>query len=182
MIEATTLQVAGFGLACVGAVLGVINTWHLLDRRRVVLHVRPKKSWKITNQMELSGDRPSDLQVELEAKDTPWRWAIEVTNRSAFPLSIAEVGFGRPSNKLGTCPIVSPEVSPGHEHPVRLEPRQSATFYARYREQPDASFYHFKCVYVRTDCGVTKYGSSQILREEMKRLMDQAAQTQAQGG
>lgn len=61
-------------IAVLGAVLGVINTWHGLDKSRPKLRVRPAHVIPV-------GSAPRSLT-----------FCIEVTNLSAFALTICDVG------------------------------------------------------------------------------------------
>src|SRR5678815_1261184 len=68
-----------FTLSCavVGAVLGIINTWHGLNQRRVKLKVLPKVAYPISHSGEFG----------------PEMGCIEVTNLSTFPVTVRDVGF-----------------------------------------------------------------------------------------
>jgi hypothetical protein len=59
------------GLAGLGAVLGVMNTWQAMSRERLRLRVRPMQI--------VSGGGLS--------------FGIEVVNLSSFPVTVEEVGF-----------------------------------------------------------------------------------------
>lgn len=61
-------------LALLGAVLGIINTWQALDKTRVKLRVRPKHA------------------IPFGGMDERLTFCIEVTNLSAFAVTIEEAG------------------------------------------------------------------------------------------
>jgi P pilus assembly chaperone PapD len=70
----STVQAITLAIAVLGAVLGIINTWHNLDKMRVKLVVRPKHA------------------IPLGAANPKLTFCIEVTNLSSFAVTIAEVG------------------------------------------------------------------------------------------
>jgi len=141
LTEAITLAVAS-----VGAVLGVINTWHLVDQRRVKLKVIPKRAMPI-GAIRDSGDR----------------LCIEVTNLSSFPITVAEVGvFYRGTDVRGA--IIQPIFLDGGTLPRRLESRASLTAYAADAFPGGRDRHVVKCAYARTDCGVVATGNSPALR------------------
>jgi hypothetical protein len=73
MTNSETISIVSLAVGSVGAVLGVINTWNALERQRVKLVVRPAQSMLV----------PSGQPI----------LTVEVTNLSAFPITIAEIGF-----------------------------------------------------------------------------------------
>lgn len=70
----TTLENITLAIAVLGAVLGLMNTWYALDRTRVKLRVRPKHAFPVG------------------AADPRLTFCIEVTNLSAFAVTIEETG------------------------------------------------------------------------------------------
>ena len=76
-----------FTISCavLGAVLGVINTWHGLNQRRVKLKVVPMVAYPIVY------GRKFDQEMGC----------VDVTNLSTFPVTLREVGFtnGDPRKK-----------------------------------------------------------------------------------
>lgn len=128
-----------FAIAVLGAALGVINTWNTINTRKVRLRVRP--SWSIG----------------LGGHD----FGIEVMNLSAFPVTIAEVGFlyGRPrSTTPKRAMVMTPTLVDGRPWPRRLESRDAVSVYFASRELPGGS--PFWRAYARTTCGVIATGSS----------------------
>ena len=133
-------------LAAVGAVLGVINTWHSLDQRRVRLRVVPKIAQMITAN-NASGAMG----------------CIEIVNLSAFPVSISEIGFtidGDP-RKHRRLAILEPLTSDRQPLARTLESRHGITGYFDLNHlTPD-----IQKAYVRTECGEVAYGSSPAMKQ-----------------
>lgn len=138
-VEPITLAIAVFG-----AVLGIINTWHNLDKTRVKLVVRPKHA------------------IPIGAVDPNLTFCIEVTNLSSFAVTISEVGvlyYGTAARGA----IIQPVLGDGGEWPRRLEPRSSVTVYAH---NPAANSAHrIRCAYANTECGVTSRATSPALQQ-----------------
>lgn len=66
-----------FALAVLGAILGVVNTWHALDQRRVRVKVSPSYA----------------LAVVDGGHTAPAMFMIQVANPSTFPVTVSEIGF-----------------------------------------------------------------------------------------
>ncbi len=105
-VEAITLAIA-----VLGAVLGLLNTWHQLDRSRVKLRVRPKHAISIGGV--------------LQGVD----FCIEVTNLSAFEVTISEAGLLYRGTDARGCMTAPPILIDGGKWPRRLPPRSSVTVY-----------------------------------------------------
>jgi len=142
MVQAITLSIA-----VLGAALGIINTWHSLDKSRVKLHVRPKHA------------------IPVGIENTQIEFCIEVTNLSIFAVTVCDVGvLYRDTNRRGS--ILQPIFLDGGQWPRRLEPRSSVTIYGpRPESLPDKLI---KCAYAGTECGVIKTGTSPALRQIAK--------------
>jgi hypothetical protein len=139
-----------FGIACVGAVLGVINTWRTFDRDRIRLRVGPG-NW--LNEFGESG------------------LMIEVTNLSYFPVTVAEAGFGMRRWKDGRFLLPVLQYSKGCEGlPHRMEPRTAMTILFRPGADNDSRFAGVHSAFVRTACGQIFRGSSPALRGHLKKL------------
>lgn len=139
-------------IAALGAGLGIINTWHGLNQRRVRLKVVPKMAYPLTH----AGDFGQEMGC------------IEVTNLSAFPLTISDVGFtidGDPRKKPRAA-ILQPIVQDGGPWPRRLEARTSVSLYFNLGRLKRG----IRKAYVLTDCGQVAYGSSPALKSMRKRL------------
>lgn len=144
MVTAEWVQAVTLVIAVLGAVLGVINTWHGLDKSRVKLEVRPAHAIPI-------GAVPTNIAL-----------SIEVTNLGSVPVTVYDVGvFYYGTDKRGS--IVQPLLVDGGPWPRRLEPRSSVTVYG---QRPQSIPGHrVKCAYARTQCGVTKTGTSPALKQ-----------------
>lgn len=136
-----------FAIACIGAVLGILNTWRAIDKERPKLKVIPKQAY---------------MMMDGHIERTP-RLCIEVTNLSSFPLTVSEVGVLLKGTSERAV-ILQPMLNNGASLPYRLDPRTSLSTYAA----PDAladTRHPVKCAYVRTDCGLTFKGDSRALRQ-----------------
>ena len=135
----TAKDVLTFSFAAVGAVLGVMNTLHLLDQRRVRLRVVPKMAYPIT----MSGEMMQGFGC------------IEVTNLSAFAVTVGDVGFTGGSPKTSPrAAIVRPIIHDGKPWPRRLESRESVSVYFQAMTlRPEMTK-----AYALTDCGEVAYG------------------------
>lgn len=149
--------------ATVGAVLGVINTWHSLNEKQVKLRVTPKYA-------EFRGDGVLQCSLPLGRIGNPTRemGCIEVINLSAFPVGISEIGFtilGYP--RKGTrMSIVQPITTDGKRFGRRLESRESVEGYFELSTLRQ----DVKQAYAMTDCGEVVYGTSPALKEIVSRI------------
>ena len=125
-----------FGLALLGAVLGVLNTWRTLNRDRVKLRVRFVHAYPL-NAPQLVGKM----------------YGIEITNLSAFTVTIAEAGL----NILGSadrCPFIPHVTLDNKPLPRKLDSREQCSLYiSQDALRDDVSF---RDVYATTTCGITK--------------------------
>ena len=144
MTTTELVQAVTLAIAVLGAVLGVINTWHGLDKSRVKLRVRPAHAIPV-------GTAPANIA-----------FSIEVTNVGAVAVTVCDVGvFYHGTDARGS--IVQPLLADGGPWPRRLEPRSSVTVYGQRPEsRPDN---RIKCAYARTQCGVTETGTSPALKQ-----------------
>lgn len=142
--------------ASVGAVLGVLNYWNQLSQRRVRLVVRPAYAHSTNGG--------------------PTMFAIEVTNLSAFAVTVTEVGLTGWSGAKGGArsAIVMPIVIDNKPWPRRLEPRSAVSGYFDPREsRPDPK--KVAKAYAKTECGAYVYGHSPALRQ-LKQIAAEIAQ------
>jgi hypothetical protein len=138
------IQGVTLAIAVLGAVLGVINTWHALDRSRVKLRVRPKHA------------------IPVGGFDPRLRFCIEITNLSAFAVTVEETGvLYEGSTSRGA--FVPPVLVDGGAWPRRLESRSSVTVYAQPPEPLEG--HALKCAYARTACGVVRKGTSPAFKQ-----------------
>lgn len=144
MNDASTLNMVTFGLAVLGAVLGLINTWHAVDKSRVKLRVRPSHA------------------IPFGGADERLKFAVEVTNLSAFPITISDVGvFFEGTNQRVL--LADGVFSDNMRLPHRLESRSSFSVYSQI---PYLKTRHrLKSAYATTQCGVTRTGTSPALRQ-----------------
>jgi hypothetical protein len=130
--------------AAVGAVLGIMNTWNSMSLRRVRLRVSPAHA--------IAPHFDGDMFV------------IEVTNLSAFPVTISEVGFSRRADKGRRAAVAMPMVTDGKAWPRRLEAREAVTLLV-----PVDNLYGeraaFGRAYAHTACGEFRYGTSPALKQ-----------------
>lgn len=142
-------------IAVLGAVLGLLNTWHSIDNRRLKVRVR---------------------FLNVVALDDSIDAGIEVTNLSAFPLTIREVGMtlrrarGRPAEVL----LIVPRVASPRELPARLEPREQTTVYFKAAELPHIAAELGKA-YAKTTCGETFKGETGALKQLRESMRDRSA-------
>ena len=142
LTEALTLAIAS-----VGAVLGIINTWHQRNQRKVKLWVVPKHAIPVG---ALEG-----FNITM---------CIEVINLSTFPVTVSDVGvLYRGTDVRGA--VVQPIFIDGGSFPRRLEPRAAFTAYMAGESIGGRDNHRVKCAYARTDCGVTATGTSPALRQ-----------------
>lgn len=144
MTEITTFQAVTLAIAVLGAVLGLVNTWHTLDKNRVKLRVVPKQA------------------IPYGAADPRLTFCIEVTNLSSFPLTVEEIGvfFHRTDKRAA---IVTPVLPDNGPWPRRLEPRSSITAYSQLPEAREGR--KMRCAYARTQCGRTVEGTSPAFKQ-----------------
>lgn len=142
--DLTIIQGITLAIAVLGAVLGVINTLHALDKSRVKLLVRPK------NAFALGRANP-----ELT-------FCIEIINLSAFAVTVEDVGFlFRGTEWRGS--LIHPIIMDGGKWPRRLEPRSSVTIHCQTPSAKPGT--KIKCAYAKTQCGYTKTGTTPALKE-----------------
>jgi len=140
----STSQIVTLCIAVLGAALGVVNTWQVLDKSRVKLRVRPAQA------------------IPVGPVSGAVRFCIEVTNVSNFAVTIREVGYlYRGSDERAA--YMPPILIDGGDWPRRLEPRSTVTAFG---QTPDSRLreHRLKCAYARTACGVTRTGVSPALR------------------
>lgn len=145
--EITNIQLITLAIAVLGAVLGIINTWHGLDRSRVKLKVLPAHA------------------IPFGAADPRLKFCIEITNISAFAVTISDAGvFFKDTDNRGS--IINPMFSDGGNWPRRLDPRSSITVYSQIPKSENG--HKIKCAYAKTQCGVIATGNSAALKQIAK--------------
>lgn len=129
-------QVLTFGIAALGAALGVFNTWRSWSRDQPKLRVRCVRGFTVGHAPTF----PSNM------------FGIEVTNLSTFPLVISEVGFGlRGTSDRMLVP--HPYLADNGPWPRTLAPREQVTAYTD--ADPFDRSRRVKDVYASTACGTT---------------------------
>ena len=134
------------GLAAVGAVLGVMNTWKALDRDRPKLRVLPRLAFTVGPY--------ADGKTYV---------CFDVTNLSQFALTITEVGFLYWWSR-NRAVIFEPTLGDGGSFPRELKPRTSLTAYAAEQSLSGLSG-RVRCAYAKTDCGLIFKGNSPAFRQ-----------------
>ena len=134
--------------ALVGAILGVINTIHELNRDKIKLLVKPV--WLIPTYGPVLGTNVM---------------GIEVINLSLIPVTVEEVGFYlSDGNKI--IPI-QPWITDGGPYPRRLEPRTSFTvaFEENLLKKPE--FKKAECAFAKTACSMKFKGTSPAFKDAL---------------
>jgi hypothetical protein len=141
------------GIAVLGAVLGVWNAWQAGQARAVRFKVRP------TQAIGLDGPAPTYV-------------SIEVTNFSAFPITIEQVGLtaGKPRGSLPRRVMLPPNSIINGSLPMRIEPHHSGSIVGWAKELPDHGLDH---AYARTSGGEVAYGTSPALLQWIRSLVRQ---------
>jgi hypothetical protein len=152
----TLAQAVTLAIAVLGAVLGLINTWHAIVKDRVKLRVVP--AWA--------------FGAFAEGRDSI---SVEVVNLGMIPVTIAEVGFklrGAKDQRL-----VQPDafLIQGGSLPYRLEPRTAVTVVFIPTFLADKRFAEVDLAYARTQCGRVLTGTSGALRQIVDRARRDAA-------
>jgi hypothetical protein len=136
-----------FGLALVGAVLGIINTWRAINHDKPRVKVLPKRA------------------IPFGDIDERINFCIEAINLSTFALTITEMGILHRGTESRTA-LRSQLTFDNGSWPRRLEPRSSVTVYAQ--SGSITSEYPIRCAYAKTDCGLTFKGTSGALKQLAK--------------
>jgi len=141
VVQAITLAVA-----LLGAVLGVLNSWHAISRDQVKLRVVPRMAFGVGPGV-----------------DPRSRLCIEVVNLSGFAVTVDQVGFAIRGSEVVLAPLV-PILLDGGPFPRRLESRTAFTVFFEPGTEKEPGFGHVRCAVARTECGTTVEGSSPMLR------------------
>lgn len=140
------LQAITLSIAVIGAILGIINTWHGLDKSRLKLKVRPAHA------------------VPVGLSDPRVDFCISVTNLSSFAVTVEDVGFFF-HGKSSRASLITPIIPDGGSWPRRLEPRSSVTLFGL---RPGPADGKIKCAFAITACGVVRTGTSPALKQIAK--------------
>lgn len=146
--ETVILTTAIVGAVCgvAGALLGIINTRHQMQRNKLKLKVMPQHAFPVGG-----------------IADAHFNFSIEVINMSEFPVVIADVGFFLVDGCTASLATVQGIESNG-ALPLRLEPR---TRYSKcfWLDNDSIDLSRIKCAYARTECGNTVRGTSPALKQ-----------------
>jgi hypothetical protein len=143
-----TLITAIVGAVCgvLGAVLGVINTWHQIQTNKVRLKVTPQFVFPVG---------------PLEGSEI--NFGIDVINQSGFPLTIVDVGLNlSDGRKIPIVASVSCDIP--SQLPIRLESRSSYSKMFNILSLDD-HLAQVVSAYARTGCGVVETGTSGALKQ-----------------
>ncbi|MGD0540449.1 MAG: hypothetical protein ABSB33_02915 [Tepidisphaeraceae bacterium] len=162
------MQGVTLGIALLGAVLGIINTWKALDKDRVKIRVVPKIAFFACANNLILRNRDLERARVRRPKDAPEMLSIQVVNLSSFEVTVSDVGFG----KVGQLRqfIFQPTLTNGKSLPYRLSPREAITALADPGAKLDPALLTKAVAYVKTDCGKVRYGTSPIFKEYAKNL------------
>ena len=168
-----TVDAITFTIAVLGAVLGVIGTWHQLGQSRVKLRVVPKLAFMVPGNGAIRGERITPTIEALIAQRHPVRLCIEVVNLSAFAVTVSDVGFGRTDTRRH-C-LIQPDTGEGKTFPTRLESREAVSLYAAIGQNLNPEIMTTAVAYAETDCGMVRYGTSSIFRKYVRWLRQDLA-------
>ena len=136
-------------VALVGAVLGIINTWHQLSKDAVRLKIVPAHALPVGHGG--AGE---------------WTLSIEVINLSAFAVTVDEVGLELVTKeRLINTPTTTTNHGP---LPVRLEPREALTVLCFPELKTDPRLGEVCVAYARCQCGTVRYGNSPALKQVVR--------------
>lgn len=145
-----------FGIAVVGAVLGVINTCTTYRRGKVRLKVLPGVYRNVAGGALTRIEMPEDPNERWDGVH------IEVMNVGYLPVTVDGVGFERHNGTRLTS--LRHLMRDGGSFPRRLEARASFTVFF----PGDAALHGVKTAYANTACGCTFRGTSPVARHLAK--------------
>lgn len=134
-----------FGIALLGLLLSIWNSWRLYKRDKIVVRVIPKIGYPVGPWTD---PRP--------------RFCFEIINDSVFQVTIAEVGFHyRGTRQRGALP--NPLLLDDGGWPRRLEPHASVAAYSGPVETLGLRLSEISCAYVTIANGKSFRGRSKAL-------------------
>lgn len=178
MNQPTWMLFVTFGIALLGAVLGVINTWRALWRDRVRLRV--VLVLHTGGEADAYGTKRRSHTEFVNGLDvTPdGMVGVRVTNLGFLEVTIGDLGFTpsgfiarRLRSRLQRASIKG-DAAGEKSLPKLLKPRESMTIWVGpyVVEQIAARLSVARRVYATTDCGVTAYGTSRLFRLLRRRV------------
>lgn len=134
--------------AIIGAVLGILNTWHTINRDRVKLLVVPR--------YYIASSGISGI-------------CIDVTNLSFLPVTVTQVAIelGCSRNQIF---VFHPLYLDDTCLPHRMEPRTSITVFIPPGIDRDPRLIDGRRALAKTACGRTFYGSSPAFKDHIRKL------------
>jgi hypothetical protein len=145
----------GPALGLIGTALGVMNFVVQSLERRVRVKIIPKAAFPVNGgYYSVTGERNDQTREDaISGKAIP---CLEVVNLSLFAVTIDEVGYCD-SAKLGSAraPFIGPNVIPDRGAPVRLESRESKTFYWHDNVLEELIQNKYGSAFATTACGTT---------------------------
>jgi len=169
-LEVLTLATAIVGAVTgvLGAALGLVNTWDLLRKNKVRLRVVPKLTHMVNGSFAMNATRSNPLTKRLIEAGHAFRLSVEVVNLSTFPVTVSEIGFGRPDEDRYL--LAEAELSPGKTWPIRLESREAVTAYGAIGVGIDPRVLKKPVAFALTECGSAAYGSSPIFEHYLGQI------------
>jgi hypothetical protein len=149
MTSSVWFQAVTLAIACLGALLGIVNTVHQLNKDKVRLKVVPKEAFPV---------------IAGRVSETPYL-CIEVINLSALPVTVSDAGLVRRSTRQRRLAVIRPLIVDGGPWPRRLEGRQSVSVYIPPGDLDRPELALMTKAYAKTDCGEEFYGKSPALRQ-----------------
>lgn len=173
MADSGVVQGVTFGVALLGAALGVINTVWSLWKDRVRLRV-----YAVVQRETLGVDSQSDVRIAYSEFSSVLEYTtdgmvgVRVTNNGFLDVTVTDAGFTS-SNSLirrmrSRLTKFAIKVDKGGRVtlPLLLKPRQSIIVWVGSMAKPGirARLRVAKAVYVTTDCGLNFFGTGRLLR------------------
>jgi hypothetical protein len=155
------IAITGLVTGVTGMVLGIVSTVDMLQKKRVSLRVIPKMGHKQGNGMIVTTSNDLDTTGGLMFGKPPNYLAVEIVNLSAFPVTISDVGFGKPNKER--LAFIVPEVSLGYTWPAVIESRRAVTVYQSLDKFVVSRQHLARNIYVETECGAVRKGRSAAL-------------------
>ena len=140
-------------IACIGAILGVINTWYMLRRDKVKLKVEPVHTYFGV---------PEKGTIKL---------GLKVVNLSSFPITISDVGFRYAIKGFNMMQMADYR---GKLLPLKLASRSAHTFYIDSPENLwNDCFNNYCYAYAITACGRSFRGKDDNILSIKKYIADE---------
>ena len=160
------IKVVALILGTIGTLLGVINFFRSVWDERVRLRIVPSLAYPQGEGMlhDTKAPRIEALTAQLGMPTI----AIEVTNFSKFPVTVAEVGLCDGDIEAARSPFQIPRFLRGAADdtwPRRVEARDTLSVYSTQNHGGEYEFTDRTRAYAKTSCGHVAFGCSDALRE-----------------